>query len=163
MIAPTSKGSTYLQNVWRHVDSGQHLFLLLKRVWIGTGAGYLGATEAEQKNQANWSAFQFVPYRPDNYLQEVDPNALWYWGFGNCWERAIVIYIGQVILRVPHAPATEYQVLTAAGLPRVDPLKNTGKRTNPTLADGHMCSSHVDMIKVGVNPFQHGDYAFVHV
>ena len=165
MIAPTSKGSTYLQNVWRHVDSGQHLFLLLKRVWIGTGLNYLDKSipAAEQLKQSNWSAFQFVPYRPDNYLRQVDPEALCYLGMGGCWERAVVIYVGQVILRVPHAPATEYQVLTAAGLPRVDPLKNQGQRTNPTLQDGHMCSSHVDMIKVGVNPFEHGDYAFVHV
>jgi len=162
MISPVSRGLTPVHNYWAGdaAESGQHLWLILKRSYLGTDEPEDGKLLDRHNDPAAWSAFQYVPYTSPGYKREVEPRVLRYLGYGGRMEFAKPVYVGVFSLTLVQAVVTEHMVNLAAGLhtPEVE-----NPRQELTATRCHAAATSLNVLNLVVDPSPSADYALVFV
>jgi hypothetical protein len=162
MISPVSRGMTPVHNYWAcdGAESGQHLWLLLKRSYLGTDEPEEGGEYAHQHDQRYWSAFQYVPYTSPQYERLVEPRVLPYLGYGGRTEFAKPVYVGMLSMTLVQASVTEHMVHLAAGLHTSELSPNNGTLTP---SKSHAEATSLNLINLAVNPWPSASYALLFV
>jgi hypothetical protein len=159
-ISPVLRGMTPVHNYWGHecAQSGQHLWLLIKRTYVGAGEIGEDGLYPEQTDQRDWSALQYVPHSSPDYAREVEPDVLPYLGYGGCAERAKPIYVGYLSMEEKHALVTADMVSMAAGMhTQTMPLRDL------TRTASHAAAVNLNTINLMINPREGGDRALISV
>jgi hypothetical protein len=162
VLSLVQRNMTYAMNLWPGARGGQHVYFLLKRTHLvyRTQTERRMATRPEEleldRDQSNWSHFQFVPYTCTGLNKSVDYQDTLYLGYGGQIEHAIPIYVGMVAIDYKADLVDEQTAMRAAGC-------HIHKLSPPTLQQSNFSNNDINTVKIVVNPCFLGDYALKHV